>query len=227
MYCEDAPLAARESTGPKNGALLMNAKVRTLSIAGRRADGAGVFVSHACREACKGAWQDPVPRESIGRRSGVLGEAAAWRGHPMPQHRRARQWLHGDAHCKSSGAERPTPCEVVEHTLELLGVCLQLFARWCGWRRGRNTRLPRRSSQNAHAEPKVRLRCGAFSPRRSNVVGEALMYNNSIDCMKKVFRNEGFLGFYSGLVPQLLVRARALPTLTTRALLPKRPSSSR
>lgn len=40
--------------------------------------------------------------------------------------------------------------------------------------------------------------------QRSNVVGEALMYKNSLDCAKKVFSNEGFLGFYSGLVPQLL-----------------------
>lgn len=40
--------------------------------------------------------------------------------------------------------------------------------------------------------------------QRSNVVGEALMYKNSLDCAKKVLQNEGFLGFYSGLVPQLL-----------------------
>lgn len=40
--------------------------------------------------------------------------------------------------------------------------------------------------------------------QRSTVVGEPLMYNNSIDCVKKVFRNEGFRGFYSGLGPQLL-----------------------
>ncbi|WFD18703.1 mitochondrial aspartate-glutamate transporter agc1 [Malassezia caprae] len=40
--------------------------------------------------------------------------------------------------------------------------------------------------------------------QRSNVVGEALMYKNSIDCAKKVIQNEGFFGFYSGLVPQLL-----------------------
>lgn len=40
--------------------------------------------------------------------------------------------------------------------------------------------------------------------QRSNVVGEALMYKNSLDCAKKVFQKEGFFGFYSGLVPQLL-----------------------
>lgn len=40
--------------------------------------------------------------------------------------------------------------------------------------------------------------------QRSNVVGEALMYKNSMECARKVFANEGFLGFYSGLVPQLL-----------------------
>jgi solute carrier family 25 aspartate/glutamate transporter 12/13 len=31
------------------------------------------------------------------------------------------------------------------------------------------------------------------------------MYKNSIDCVKKVFRNEGFLGFYRGIGPQLIV----------------------
>lgn len=44
--------------------------------------------------------------------------------------------------------------------------------------------------------------------QRSSVVGEPLMYKNSLDCVAKVFRNEGFLGFYSGLGPQLLVSAR-------------------
>ncbi|CAD6971979.1 unnamed protein product, partial [Tilletia controversa] len=38
----------------------------------------------------------------------------------------------------------------------------------------------------------------------SAVVGEPLMYKNSIDCVKQVFRNEGAAGFYSGLGPQLL-----------------------
>lgn len=42
--------------------------------------------------------------------------------------------------------------------------------------------------------------------QRSSVVGEPLMYKNSLDCVSKVFRNEGLLGFYSGLGPQLLVR---------------------
>lgn len=36
------------------------------------------------------------------------------------------------------------------------------------------------------------------------VVGEAPMYTNSLDCVAKVLRNEGFLGFYSGLGPQLV-----------------------
>lgn len=40
--------------------------------------------------------------------------------------------------------------------------------------------------------------------QRSSVVGEPLMYKNSLDCVKKVFRNEGLRGFYSGLGPQLL-----------------------
>ncbi|PUU74876.1 mitochondrial carrier domain-containing protein [Tuber borchii] len=39
--------------------------------------------------------------------------------------------------------------------------------------------------------------------QRSHVVGE-LMYKNSIDCAKKVIRNEGFRGLYSGLGPQLI-----------------------
>ncbi|KAI5837638.1 mitochondrial carrier domain-containing protein [Morchella snyderi] len=39
--------------------------------------------------------------------------------------------------------------------------------------------------------------------QRSKVVGE-LMYKNSLDCAKKVIRNEGFLGLYSGLGPQLI-----------------------
>lgn len=40
--------------------------------------------------------------------------------------------------------------------------------------------------------------------QRSSVVGEPQMYKNSLDCVSKVFRREGFLGFYSGLGPQLL-----------------------
>lgn len=40
--------------------------------------------------------------------------------------------------------------------------------------------------------------------QRSKVVGE-LMYKNSLDCAKKVIRNEGFRGLYSGLGPQLIV----------------------
>ncbi|KAI9227948.1 MAG: mitochondrial carrier domain-containing protein [Piptocephalis tieghemiana] len=39
--------------------------------------------------------------------------------------------------------------------------------------------------------------------QRSAVVGE-LLYKNSWDCFRKVFRNEGFLGLYSGLGPQLI-----------------------
>lgn len=45
--------------------------------------------------------------------------------------------------------------------------------------------------------------------QRSSVVGQ-LMYLNSIDCAKKVFRNEGPLGLYRGLVPQLVVYLRAV-----------------
>lgn len=39
--------------------------------------------------------------------------------------------------------------------------------------------------------------------QRSTVVGQ-LLYKNSFDCVQKVFRNEGFLGFYRGLGPQLI-----------------------
>ena len=39
--------------------------------------------------------------------------------------------------------------------------------------------------------------------QRSGRVGERL-YQNSIDCAKKVIRNEGFTGLYSGVVPQLI-----------------------
>ena len=40
--------------------------------------------------------------------------------------------------------------------------------------------------------------------QRSSVVGQ-LMYHNSIDCFKKVIRNEGGRGLYRGLLPQLVV----------------------
>ncbi|KAM3581618.1 mitochondrial aspartate-glutamate transporter agc1 [Umbelopsis sp. WA50703] len=39
--------------------------------------------------------------------------------------------------------------------------------------------------------------------QRSKVVGE-LLYKNSMDCFKKVVRNEGFAGLYRGLGPQLV-----------------------
>lgn len=39
--------------------------------------------------------------------------------------------------------------------------------------------------------------------QRSTVVGQ-LLYKNSLDCVRKVFHNEGFLGFYRGLGPQLI-----------------------
>lgn len=44
--------------------------------------------------------------------------------------------------------------------------------------------------------------------QRSRVVGE-LLYKNSIDCAKKVYKNEGFMGFYRGLPPQLVVSGQA------------------
>jgi solute carrier family 25 aspartate/glutamate transporter 12/13 len=48
--------------------------------------------------------------------------------------------------------------------------------------------------------------------QRSKVVGE-LLYKNSIDCVKKVYRNEGVKGFYRGLPPQLIVCPSVQPLL--------------
>ena len=51
--------------------------------------------------------------------------------------------------------------------------------------------------------------------QRSTVVGQ-LLYKNSLDCARKVFHNEGFLGFYRGLGPQLIV---SCPLLLAKTLL--------
>jgi solute carrier family 25 aspartate/glutamate transporter 12/13 len=70
--------------------------------------------------------------------------------------------------------------------------------------------------------------------QRSTVVGQ-MLYKNSLDCAKKIFRNEGFLGFYRGIGPQLIgvapekaikltvndiVRGRAMDPETGRITLP-------
>ncbi|KIM47475.1 hypothetical protein M413DRAFT_439135 [Hebeloma cylindrosporum] len=39
--------------------------------------------------------------------------------------------------------------------------------------------------------------------QRSTVVGQ-MLYKNSLDCAKKILHNEGFIGFYRGLGPQLI-----------------------
>lgn len=39
--------------------------------------------------------------------------------------------------------------------------------------------------------------------QRGIIVGE-LLYKNSLDCFSKVVKNEGILGLYRGLVPQLI-----------------------
>ncbi|TFK56855.1 mitochondrial carrier [Heliocybe sulcata] len=44
---------------------------------------------------------------------------------------------------------------------------------------------------------------GIMQNQRTTVVGQ-LLYKNSMDCVQKVFRNEGILGFYRGLGPQLI-----------------------
>ena len=48
--------------------------------------------------------------------------------------------------------------------------------------------------------------------QRSKVVGE-LLYKNSMDCVSKVYKNEGLIGFYRGLPPQLVVRFTSLFSL--------------
>ena len=40
--------------------------------------------------------------------------------------------------------------------------------------------------------------------RTSRNPGDAQLYKNSLDCAKKVFRNEGFRGLYAGVLPQLV-----------------------
>jgi solute carrier family 25 aspartate/glutamate transporter 12/13 len=50
--------------------------------------------------------------------------------------------------------------------------------------------------------------------QRSSVVGEPQMYKNSMDCVTKVFRNEGLKGFYSGIGPQLLVSEKFFRYIT-------------
>jgi solute carrier family 25 aspartate/glutamate transporter 12/13 len=50
--------------------------------------------------------------------------------------------------------------------------------------------------------------------QRSTIVGQ-LLYKNSLDCVKKVFRNEGALGFYRGLGPQLVVSTDLVVTGTS------------
>ncbi|KAJ7195555.1 mitochondrial carrier domain-containing protein [Mycena haematopus] len=44
---------------------------------------------------------------------------------------------------------------------------------------------------------------GPMQNQRSTVVGQ-LLYKNSLDCARKILRNEGFVGFYRGLGPQLI-----------------------
>jgi len=68
--------------------------------------------------------------------------------------------------------------------------------------------------------------------QRSTVVGQ-LLYKNSLDCVRKVFRNEGILGFYGGIGPQLVVGSPRFEKMTTpllnhwfhRVSLPRRRSS--
>jgi len=52
--------------------------------------------------------------------------------------------------------------------------------------------------------------------QRSTVVGQ-MLYKNSMDCAKKILHNEGFIGFYRGLGPQLI--ASVLSALPQQSLL--------
>jgi solute carrier family 25 (mitochondrial aspartate/glutamate transporter), member 12/13 len=61
--------------------------------------------------------------------------------------------------------------------------------------------------------------------QRSTVVGQVL-YTNSIDCARKVFRNEGPLGFYRGLLPQLVVLPSNIDIIIYRVLRLKKPLNS-
>ena len=54
--------------------------------------------------------------------------------------------------------------------------------------------------------------------QRSTVVGQ-LLYKNSLDCVRKVFRNEGIFGFYGGIGPQLVVGDPRLEKVTTPLLI--------
>jgi solute carrier family 25 aspartate/glutamate transporter 12/13 len=60
--------------------------------------------------------------------------------------------------------------------------------------------------------------------QRSSVVGQ-LMYLNSVDCAKKVIRNEGPRGLYRGLLPQLVVSSYSVWN-NHRVWLQKKPSNS-
>jgi hypothetical protein len=53
--------------------------------------------------------------------------------------------------------------------------------------------------------------------QRSTVVGQ-LLYKNSLDCVRKVLRNEGVLGFYSGIGPQLVVGDAHFEGITSLSL---------
>lgn len=53
--------------------------------------------------------------------------------------------------------------------------------------------------------------------QRSTVVGQ-LLYNNSMDCVRKVFHNEGLIGFYRGLGPQLIVCQCSIDILSIRRI---------
>ncbi|KAJ7109932.1 mitochondrial carrier domain-containing protein [Mycena epipterygia] len=59
---------------------------------------------------------------------------------------------------------------------------------------------------------------GSMQNQRSTVVGQ-LLYKNSFDCAKKILRNEGFIGFYRGLGPQLIVTPEKAIKLTVNDII--------
>jgi hypothetical protein len=100
----------------------------------------------------------------------------------------------------------------------LLNFCFPVAVKVCRafleWEFDRDPRLRVRIRRGT-----LRIRTDAYSipnlftfsvarmqNQRSTIVGQ-LLYKNSLDCVKKVIRNEGFLGFYRGLGPQLIVSA--------------------
>lgn len=99
-----------------------------------------------------------------------------------------------------------------ELTLPVSAVGVLLRSRWYCWWIGGDSGIPYRLDQGSSLRPMPALLTltqvrpqTRMQNQRSKVVGE-LLYKNSLDCVRKVYKNEGFIGFYRGLPPQLIVR---------------------